>query len=176
MARCGLRISEPVSLLCSHYREKEGSIYIEKTKFKKDRLIPLPKSLVSYFNQYLALRQSFAITNPYLLADSKRKISAQQLRRIFNQAVKDIGFNQTKITVANTTFGAPTPHSLRHSFAVNTLKQIKNRGQSPQDALPVLSAYLGHRKYRYTAVYLKVLDAQQRQGLVDFSIARQDEL
>jgi integrase/recombinase XerD len=42
--------------------------------------------------------------------------------------------------------------------------------------LPVISAYLGHRKYRYTAVYLKVLDAEQRQGLVDFAIARQEDI
>ncbi|EKD38293.1 MAG: Integrase family protein, partial [uncultured bacterium] len=78
--------------------------------------------------------------------------------------------------IAGLTFGAPTPHCLRHSFAVNTLGRIKERGESPQRALPVLSSYLGHRKYRYTAVYLKVIDAEQRQGLVDFAIAHQEEL
>ena len=78
--------------------------------------------------------------------------------------------------MVNTTFGAPTPHSLRHSFAINTLKRLKQRGESSQKALPVLSAYMGHRKYRYTAVYLKVLDAEQRQGLVDFAILRQEDI
>ena len=39
----------------------------------------------------------------------------------------------------------------------------------------MLSVYLGHRKYRYTAVYLKVIDAEQRQGLVNFAVARQEE-
>lgn len=176
MARCGLRISEPVGLLCNHYREREGTIYIEKTKFKKDRLIPIPKLLVSHMNHYLAIRKSFAINNPYLLADSNKRISAKQLRCVFDKGVKNIGLNQSKRTIANTTFGAPTPHSLRHSFAVNTLKRIKDQGKSPQDALPVLAAYMGHGKYRYTSVYLKVLDAQKRQGLVDFSISRQEEV
>jgi integrase len=78
--------------------------------------------------------------------------------------------------IANVSFGSPTPHSLRHSFAVNTLKQIKERGKSLQAALPILAAYMGHRKYRYTAVYLKVLDANQRQQLVDFNISRQKDL
>jgi len=35
---------------------------------------------------------------------------------------------------------------------------------------------MGHTKYRYTAVYLKVLDAEQRQGLVDFAISRQENI
>ena len=47
LARCGLRISEPTRLLISHYRHKEATIYIEKTKFKKDRLIPLSTASVT---------------------------------------------------------------------------------------------------------------------------------
>jgi len=36
MARCGLRISEPLHLPQGmHYRREEGTIYIEKTKSKK---------------------------------------------------------------------------------------------------------------------------------------------
>ena len=38
MARCGMRISEPLALLQSHYRADDGTVYIEKTKFRKDRL------------------------------------------------------------------------------------------------------------------------------------------
>jgi len=40
-----------------------------------------------------------------------------------------------------------------------------------QYALPVLAAYMGHCKYQYTGAYLKVLSANQRQGLVDFARA-----
>ena len=42
MARCGMRINEPLRLQREHYRPDEGTVYIEKTKFRKDRLIPLP--------------------------------------------------------------------------------------------------------------------------------------
>jgi integrase/recombinase XerD len=45
LARCGLRIGEPLRLKLNHYRFDEKTIYIEKTKFKKDRLIPLPQSV-----------------------------------------------------------------------------------------------------------------------------------
>ena len=98
------------------------------------------------------------------------------MRKAFDLAVADIGCNEPRRVIGNTTFAKPTPHSLRHAFAINTLARIKRQGRSAQSALPVLSAYMGHSKYRYTAVYLKVLDARQRQGLVDFVTSRQEEL
>lgn len=179
LARCGLRISEPLRLRRSHYRPDEKSIYIKETKFAKDRLIPLPAQTATEIDNYLAVRLALqpADTNPFLLPGQIDKpLSANRLYPLFHQAVIDIGPAQPRRIIANLTFGAPTPHCLRHSFAVNTLKRIKERGESPQRALPVLSSYLGHRKYRYTAVYLKVIDAGQRQGLVDFAIAHQEEL
>jgi len=72
--------------------------------------------------------------------------------------------------MGNVNFSQPTPHSLRHSFAVNTLKQIKERGQSHENALPVLATYMGHSDYKHTSVYLRVVDATSRQNLVDFAL------
>jgi len=179
LARCGLRISEPLRLLLTHYRHREKTIYIEKTKFSKDRLIPLPFQTAMEIENYLATRLTFRdnVRNPFLLAGfGEKPLSANKIYPVFHQAVKDIGREHPRRIIANTTFAAPTPHSLRHSFAVNSLKRIKHRGGSPQKALPVLSAYMGHRKYRYTAVYLKVLDAQKRQQMVDFAISRQEDI
>ena len=51
---------------------------------------------------------------------------------------------------------------------MNTLLKIKARNGSPQNALPVLSVYMGHRIYKHTVKYLKMIDAGQRQGLLDF--------
>ncbi len=179
LVRCGLRISEPLRLLPAHYRHGEKTIYIEKTKFSKDRLIPVPYSAAMEIENYLAVRSALRDNdrNPFLFPGQGRKpLSDKRIYQAFHQTVRDIGLRQPRRIIANTTFGAPTPHSLRHSFAVNTLKRIKKQGGSPQKALPILSVYMGHRKYRYTAVYLKVLDARQRQGLVDFNISRQEDI
>lgn len=178
LARCGMRISEPLRLHLKHYRSSEGTIYIEKTKFAKDRLIPAPKTVSNELNNYLAVRKAFLNDdNPFLFPGKGTKgISDNRIYPVFHQAVEDVGINEPGRVIDNTHFGAPTPHSLRHSFAVNTLKRTKERGKSPQQALPVLSAYMGHRKYRYTAIYLKVLDAKHRNHLVDFSISKQKEL
>ena len=67
-------------------------------------------------------------------------------------------------------------YSLRHSFAINTLKRIKERGDCPQHALPVLATYMGHHIYQYTAKYLKFIDAEQRQSLFDFARLKMENI
>jgi integrase len=166
-----MRISEPIRLLRHHYRSDDGTIYIEKTKFRKDRLIPVPKDVLPEIENYLAVRKSLCPDdqNPYLLAGrNQRALTDDKIRSVFHQAVRDMGLNRPKQFIGNITFGSPTPHSLRHSFAINTLKQLKERGKSPQHALPVLAAYMGHLKYQHTGAYLKVSDAKHLAGLIEF--------
>ncbi len=61
LARCGLRIGEPLRLKLNDYRFDEKTIYIEKTKFKKDRLIPLPQSVAIELENYLAVRRCLPV-------------------------------------------------------------------------------------------------------------------
>ena len=170
LARCGLRISEPLGLRLCHYRYDDATIYIEKSKFRKDRLIPLPKTAITEVENYLSVRTRLLANDhtPNLIAGREGRLDENRFRYIFHQAVKEIGLQQAKQRIANLTLGSPTPHSLRHSFAVNTLKNAKARGISPLQTLPVLAAYMGHCHYTYTTKYLKVVDADQRNGLARF--------
>lgn len=173
LARCGMRISEPLKLMRNHYRRDDGTLYIEKTKFKKQRLIPVPKDAIIEIENYLSVRRTFQPhdLNPFLLAGKNQApLKPEKVRYVFRNALKKIGLDQERQVIGNMNFSHPTPHSLRHSFAVNTLIKIKNKGQSPQHALPVLAAYMGHSEYKYTSVYLKVADAKSRKNLVDFSL------
>ena len=172
LARCGLRISEPLRLKVGDFRADERTIYIRKTKFRKDRLIPVPMDVANHLSDYLLLRNTLLPTNnhnPYLLvANPEKGLHNQQVRNFFHQANREIGLAQPKRVIGNTNISGPTPHSLRHSFAVNTLRRVKERGDSPQSALSVLAVYMGHKKYTYTIYYLKLIDADQRRNLVDF--------
>lgn len=179
LARCGLRIKESLRLQLHHYRCRERTIYIEKTKFNKDRLIPVPRSVAAELDNYLAVRNALQAEdqNPYLLVRNRQKgLNDPRLRFVFHRAVHDIGIDRPRQVIGHMIFASPTPHSLRHSFAVNTLKCIKERGDCPQHALPVLAAYMGHQIYQYTAKYLKFIDAEQRQGLLDFAISQKEDL
>ncbi|MCP5015088.1 MAG: tyrosine-type recombinase/integrase, partial [Ketobacter sp.] len=177
LARCGMRINEPLRLRQEHYRADEGSTYIQRTKFRKDRLIPVPKAVLTQTENYLAARRALCPEdqNPYLLAGKRLgPIKDYHIRNIFHRAIKNIGLSQPKQVIGNITFGKPLPHSLRHAFAINTLNQIKARGNCPQQALPILATYMGHRKYQYTAAYLKVKDAKDIAGLIAFTKSQLD--
>ncbi len=173
LAQCGMRLSEPLRLKNHHYRKDDGTLYIEKTKFRKDRLIALSSHVIQHLNNYLSVKNTLRTEDEsqwLLTAPKGGQLRSNRIYAAFHQALENIGLKRNRHIIGNTVFAAPTPHSLRHSFAVNTLNRIRSRGQDPQIALPILSAYMGHRKYRYTAVYLKFTDAGQRQQLLDFSI------
>jgi len=172
LARCGMRINEPLRLLRHHYRAKEGTVYIERTKFRKDRLIPVPKAVLVEIENYLAVRNALCPCdqNPYLLAGKKHKpLEDCHIRKAFHQAIEDIGLKRCKQAMGNITFGKPLPHSLRHGFAINTLSRTTARGIPAQQVLPILATYMGHRKYQYTAAYLKVKHAGDVAGLIEFT-------
>lgn len=124
MARCGMRISEPIKLLRPHYRPDDATLFIEKTKFSKDRLIPVPEKVAAQIENYLAVRDKLKDhdDNPYLLAGRKQsRLCDNRVRFVFSRAIREIGVHQPRKVVGNVNFSPPTPHSLRHSFAVNTL-------------------------------------------------------
>jgi len=177
LARCGMRISEPLKMKIDHYRPKEKTLYIEKTKFKKDRLIPVPMPVAAELENYLCARNVLIgdYQNPFLLASTQKKgLNDYRVRCVFGQALKDIQIHQSRQVIGNINFSAPTVHSLRHSFAVNTLKKVQARGRSPQNALPVLAAYMGHSEYKHTVKYLKMIDAKKRKQFLDFALLQKE--
>jgi integrase/recombinase XerD len=140
---------------------------------KKIGSSPVPKAVVPEIENYLSVRQALRRQdeNPDLLAGRKKEpLTHYQVRYLFHNTVKHMGLNQPRRIIGNVNFSQPVPHSLRHSFAVNTLLRIKDRGQSAQNALPVLAVYMGHSDYKHTSVYLRVADALSRQRLVDFAL------
>jgi site-specific recombinase XerD len=159
-----------------HYRPIEKSIYIEKTKFKKDRLIPVHLSVATEIENYMSVRNALLPPDKQsqvlFVNDNGVPLSGNRVRKVFHLAIDNIGLARPRQTFFNTNFNAPTPHSLRHSYAVNTLKSIRERGGSPQNALPILATYMGHVKYRGTVEYLKVLNSDQHRNLVNFAASQ----
>ena len=52
--------------------------------------------------------------------------------------------------------GGPRIHDLRHAFVVHRMTAWYRQGINPQNRLPYLAAYLGHRDIHSTLVYLTI--------------------
>jgi integrase/recombinase XerD len=99
MARCGTRISEPIKLLRCNYCRDHATLFIERTKFGKDRIIPIPKKVVAEIENYLAVRQSLRPNdnNPYLFAGRKeRSLSDTIVGPRFIRRWSDMGLKQPR--------------------------------------------------------------------------------
>ena len=57
----------------------------------------------------------------------------------------------------DTVFGSPSPHSLRHAFAVRTVRRWQKEGRSIDQIADTLMTYMGHVSLKATQVYLKAL-------------------
>jgi integrase/recombinase XerD len=124
LARCGLRINEPLRLKIADYRPDEKTICIKKTKFKKDRLIPIPIPVADQIDNYLSSRSALIENdiNPYLfIGRAQSRLGDKRIRFIFHDAVRQIGINSPRKIIGNTVFGQPTPHSLRHYVESRTM-------------------------------------------------------
>lgn len=158
-ASAGLRVSELARLKVSDFNAKEKTIFIERSKFRKDRLIPISNRCVLNIQNYLSVRRSYiGEENPIIFlgydgVESNRK----SLAWYFKKVLKELDmYNEPKIK-GNTIFGSPSPHSFRHSFAVNTVRRWASEGKDINKVADTLATYMGHCDFEYTQVYLKGL-------------------
>ena len=142
---CGLRISELIHLQISDIDSDRMCVFIRQGKGKKDRYVPLSKSIL------LDLRTYFSKYTPqiYLFNDSPGKqITEYEIRYLFRDA----------ICVAKI-LKPCTLHTLRHSYATHLLEMGEN--------ILRIRDLLGHTNIKTTMIYLHI--AQLPEGGMSFS-------
>jgi site-specific recombinase XerD len=145
----GLRPNEACSLKFEDFDFKNRKVIIrgENNKCKKDRILPVPASLMKFYKQYLVFpRSRFWRASKYLFPSfSRDHVSASTLKFIMREKVlKPLNlwnFSETRTT-----------YKLRHSRASHLLaKQIEDFGRPDIFAIANI---LGHADIRSTQVYL----------------------
>lgn len=151
----GMRVSEAIGLRGDDMT-RDGLV-IRCTKFRKSRLLPLHPTAWIGLNRYLQQRRSFAPLSDHLFVSLARKpLDTKSIDTTFQKLIAQLGLPR------GTGQSRPTPHSLRHSFAVRALRDCSDDRSHITRHMLMLSTYLGHSKVDYTYWYLEAVPELMR--------------
>jgi integrase len=156
LAYCaGLRLGELARLNLADIDLQAGTISIRETKFFKSRILPLAGSALSALREYLeARRKAKASQSPdsglFWHDQGNARYTSQGIAWCLVDILRRAGIKPPKGKIG------PRIHDLRHSFVVNRILEWYRAGINPQDRLPFLATYMGHRDIHSTLVYITV--------------------
>lgn len=148
---CGLRLSEALTLRTRNVDLENRFIYIENTKFNKNRRIPISKSLANYLKTYKKSNINLIGYDDAAFFFPNAKMERYSSRTIYDKF--RVVLHKSGIPHMDK---GPRLHDLRHTFAVHSLKKNIESGQDIYVTLPILMTYLGHSKISSTEYYLRL--------------------
>ena len=148
LAATGMRPSEARRLTFSDLTP--DGLTIQKTKFRKSRLLPLHPTTWAALEHYLERRRRVAGHDPYLFVTRRGgPLSYDVLAETFHNVVKAADIPREA--------GRPRPRLMdfRHTFAVRGLENCPHSRDQAGRHMLALSTYLGHAKIEHTFYYLE---------------------
>ena len=130
----GLRVSEVVNIKWEDFDKDRMQVKIKAAKGKKDRYVPLPKTILSLLAEYYNIYKSeiYVFEGQY-----GNKYSKSSLQQVFRRAMDKAGIHK-KIGI----------HGLRHSYATHLLEAGAD--------MRFIQELLGHNSIKTTQIYTKV--------------------
>lgn len=137
----GMRIGEALNIHESDMDLENNLFLLRNTKNGKDRIIPINKSIKSCLLWYL-----------------------ENSRHIKNGMLFNIGIVYVQHTIKQLFITCniqkdgkyPRVHDLRHVFCIHSFVDMLRRGLDMYEALPILSAYIGHVYLESTESYVRL--------------------
>jgi integrase len=148
LATTGMRVSEALTLKISDITE--DGLVIRKTKFGKNRLIPLHDTTNRVIDSYLTVRSRLAALSDFVFVSrSGEKLPYHTVEDVFLKLTRSIGLRDERGRKG------PRIHDLRHTFAVRSLEQCPHDRSAVARHVVALSTYLGHVGIISTYWYLQ---------------------
>lgn len=150
LASTGMRVSEAIRLRFEDITP--DGLMIWCSKFRKSRLVPLHETARAGIERYLEQRRPYAPFDDHVFISLRRKpLLPEDVETAFRTAVDEIGLRR------GPGLPRPTPHSLRHTFAVRALETCPDGRDHITKHMLALSTYLGHSRVCDTYWYLEAV-------------------
>ena len=150
LACTGLRVCEAIRLRYDDIMP--DGLVIRATKFHKSRLVPLHDTARAGLERYLQQRRPYAPFDDYVFISLRRKpLQGTDVDRAFRTVADKMNLPRGRGR------RRPTPHSLRHCFAVRALQNCPDGRDRITQHMLMLSTYLGHSDVASTYWYLEAV-------------------
>ena len=149
LAVSGMRVGEALSLDCDDVAFGTGVITIRHAKFDRPRLVPLHPTTTAALHAYATQRDRLRptpVSTAFLISSIGTRLNRCGVAATLRQITTAMGLRTDTVH--------PTPHQLRHSFAVRTLIDWHRSGVPVDEHIATLSTYLGHVSPADTYWYL----------------------
>lgn len=142
---CGMRPTEPLSLLFEDVNLGTGEVFVRQSKGRRDRRILMSKELLELCRQYNQAKHS---RTHFFEKRDGNPFDAGWSYYQFKLCWRNSGLEKC---------GNPRPYDLRHNFATRTMVKWLNEGKDLMSMAPYLSAYMGHTEFNMTMYYINLL-------------------
>lgn len=149
---CGFRRKEAQNLLYKNVRIELQQIIIEKGKFDKRRVVPIPSKALIDFITYVEWRNNIDTSqldenSLFLISSTGKEMSGNLMNKILKQIAKKAEISDSSISL----------HVLRHTIATH----LKEAGMP----LKSIAEFLGHKSIDVTIKYLNQLELTRNSEL-----------
>jgi integrase/recombinase XerD len=153
LASTGLRVSEALRLKIGEVMLDTDPPYLRivETKFRKSRLVPLHPTTAQQLCHYAGQRKYLgyvALSDIFFSSEKGKALGQSSAWLSFRRLTKRLGI------LPRQGGRHPSMHCLRHTFAVERLRQWYRLGVDVQAMMPNLSVYLGHLSPKESYWYL----------------------
>ncbi len=156
---CGLRPQEARRLQRKDFDFKKSTIYIEESKWCKDRRLVVDASMMALCRKYDTIAHDYFPDRTVFFPNRNGMMYGhERLTEMFHQCWELSGIGDAR--------GSCVPYDLRHNFATRTMMRWISDGKDLDACIPYLCAYMGHASFHSTYYYVHLLP--EKLGAMDF--------
>lgn len=147
---CGMRPQEVRLLKRADFDFRRNTVYIEESKWCRDRRLAVHPELMTLCRRYDAIANGYFPDRVYFFPSRNGgAYSHGWLTAVFHKC--------WKLSGNHSSLKSCVPYDMRHNFATRTLLRWAEEGKDFNVYLPYLSTYMGHASFHSTYYYAHLL-------------------